>query len=185
MGRARLPNARAWRKATGPRRPSSGPAAGGYRIASTRPRRPGSRPGRLGKGYLLRRPWLPHLRIASRFPCVSGWGSRRSLLRPRLPPLCSPVRSNLLARDAQTGPRSASGKCLPGGAGRDPGTMLPGGRGPRRVAPIRGAGRTFAMSQDSASARGRWPQVTTALGGSATVATWCRYRPPPRRAGAG
>jgi len=39
------------------------------------------------------------------------------------------------------GPRLASGRCLPGGPGREPRTMLPGGRGPRRVAPVRGAGR--------------------------------------------
>ena len=61
-------------------------------------------------------------------------------------PLCSPARSAFLARDAQMGPRSASSKCCLGGAGRDSRTMLPSGRGPRRVTPIRGAGRTSQHS---------------------------------------
>ena len=51
-------------------------------------------------------------------------------------------RSNPCARSQQQ-PRLAVGpQCLPGGPVRVPRTMLPGSRGPRRVAPVRRAGRS-------------------------------------------
>src|SRR5256885_7455330 len=39
------------------------------------------------------------------------------------------------SRELPSGPRLASGRGLPGGLGRDPRPMLPGGRGPRRGCP--------------------------------------------------
>ena len=42
----------------------------------------------------------------------------------------------------RSNPRAAPGWCLPGGPVRVPRTMLPGRRGPRRVAPVRRAGRS-------------------------------------------
>src|SRR5215469_10781249 len=45
------------------------------------------------------------------------------------------------------------GRYLPGGPDRVPRTMLPGGRGPRRVAPVRGAGR-FTVPPNPSPDRG-------------------------------
>ena len=66
-------------------------------------------------------------------------------------------------------------------AGRDPRTMLPGGRGPRRVAPIRGAGRTFGNiprsrvsasgdTQQTKPARADVPSANPARGAGASYA---------------
>ena len=56
-------------------------------------------------------------------------------------------RSDFLARDAQTGPRMTSGRCLPGRLGRDPRTMLPGGRGPGRAGVSLASGFREALGQ--------------------------------------
>src|SRR5215471_13863441 len=58
--------------------------------------------------------------------------------------LACPARVLTSSREGPGGLAFGSGRCLPGGPGRDPRTMLPGGCGPRRVAPVRRAGRSTA-----------------------------------------
>jgi hypothetical protein len=76
---------------------------------------------------------------------------------------------------AQTGSHPALGRGLPGGPVRVPRTMLPGGRGPRRVAPVRCAGRStvhLALAVERVSSRvfnetvmtATWPGVTGQFG---------------------
>src|SRR5215469_11919650 len=106
--------------------------------------------------------------LSDRSRAIFGCGCRTSR---RL--LVCPARVSTSSRELPDGPHLASGRCLPGEPGRDPRTMLPGGRGPRRVAPVRGAGRsTLAWADaDSPEVLSRLPRVSrTYRGGSVTSA---------------
>ena len=67
----------------------------------------------------------------------------------------NPVRDH----SSSPGRLAAGSQCLPGGPVRVPRTMLPGSRGPRRVAPVRRAGRSTVSSNSPLNRPPRrgWP----------------------------
>jgi len=65
---------------------------------------------------------------------------------------CAGRLAFVAARDAQTARLALAGVCL---VGRITPTLLPGGRGPRRIAPASGAGRSTVCLARSLGGAGR------------------------------